>query len=45
MSVPGVLDVVKGKVILLFCGGDKSTQNKDIKAATDFRKTYLEDHS
>jgi len=37
--------VHKGKVIVLLCGGDKSTQKKDIKAATDCWYTYLEDNS
>lgn len=35
----------KGKVILILSGGDKSTQRKDIKAATEFWNTYLEDNS
>ena len=35
----------KGQVILLLNGGDKSTQTKDIKAAKQYWKTYLEDNT
>lgn len=31
---------VGDKVIILLCGGDKSTQNKDIKAAKEFLADY-----
>lgn len=30
------------KVILLLCGGDKSTQSKDIKKAIELKNQYLE---
>ncbi len=29
------------KIVLLLCGGDKSTQEKDIKKATNYWKDYL----
>lgn len=32
----------KSDIILLLTGGDKSTQNKDVKKAKAFFKTYLE---
>lgn len=32
----------RGCAILILAGGDKSTQNKDIKKAKDYWKTYLE---
>jgi putative addiction module killer protein len=31
----------EGAVILLLCGGDKSTQNHDIKKATKYLEDYL----
>jgi putative component of toxin-antitoxin plasmid stabilization module len=31
-------------MILLLTGGDKSTQNKDIKMAENYWKIYLEDN-
>jgi putative addiction module killer protein len=35
----------RGNMILLLCGGDKSTQKKDIKLAKEYWKTYLEDNA
>ena len=35
----------KGRVILLLNGGDKGTQNKDIKKAKEYWKIYLEDNA
>jgi putative addiction module killer protein len=32
----------KGKIIILLCGGDKSTQDKDIKKAINYFKDYKE---
>lgn len=31
---------VNGKIILLLCGGDKSSQNKDIKKAEEYWQDY-----
>ena len=35
----------RGRVILLLCGGDKSTQRKDIKMARAFWESYLEENA
>lgn len=32
------------KIILLLCGGSKSTQNKDVDKAVEYLKKYKEDH-
>ena len=34
--------VIEDVVVLLLCGGDKSTQKKDIKWAFDYLKDFLE---
>lgn len=35
----------RGRIILILSGGDKATQRKDIKAAKEYWKTYLEDNA
>lgn len=36
---------IRGKIILLLCGGDKSSQTKDIKKASELLKQYMEDNN